>query len=136
MLKKPEYDESFPAFKRMIIVCIAALLIGMYDGFYDSETGTFLLLSLTHIARMDIRTASGNVKLLNLSSNIAALVTFLFSDYVNVIWGAAGAVFCLAGHYIESGLVMKKRKQDYSSCYYSGVDSFVPENHFRQPILF
>ena len=105
--KEPEYDESFPASKRMLIVCISAFLIGIYDGFYGPGTGTFLLLSLTHIARMDIRTASGNVKLINLSSNIAALVTFLFSGYVNVIYGAAGAVFCFAGHYIGSGLVMK-----------------------------
>lgn len=105
--KKPEYDSSFPASYRMLIVCISAFLIGVYDGFYGPGTGTFLLLALTKAARMDIRTASGNVKLINLSSNAAALATFLLSGYVHIAYGIAGAVFCLLGHYIGSGLVMK-----------------------------
>ena len=105
--KKPEYDSSFPASYRMLIVCISAFLIGLYDGFYGPGTGTFLLLALTKAARMDIRTASGNVKLINLSSNAAALATFLLSGYVHIAYGIAGAVFCLLGHYIGSGLVMK-----------------------------
>lgn len=105
--KKPEYDSSFPASRRLLIVCISAFLIGVYDGFYGPGTGTFLLLALTKAARMDIRTASGNVKLINLSSNAAALVTFLLSGYVHIAYGVAGAAFCLLGHYIGSGLVMK-----------------------------
>lgn len=105
--KEPENDLSFPASKRMLIVCVSAFLIGIYDGFYGPGTGTFLLLALTHMAHMDIRTASGNVKLINLSSNIAALATFLFGGQVNFAYGTAGAVFCLTGHYIGSGLVMK-----------------------------
>ena len=105
--KEPEYDFSFPASRRMLVVCGSAFLIGIYDGFYGPGTGTFLLLVLTHIARMDVRTASGNVKLINLSSNISALLTFLVNGQVNVVYGMAGAVFCLAGHYIGSGLVIK-----------------------------
>lgn len=100
-------DPSFPDSRRLIIACIAAFIIGMYDGFYGPGTGTFLLLALTKFARMDVRTASGNVKLINLSSNVAALATFLFSGQVNVPLGLAGAAFCLIGHYIGSGLVMK-----------------------------
>lgn len=100
-------DVPFSLSKRMAIACTAALLIGMYDGFYGPGTGTFLLLALTRLAHMDVRTASGNVKLINLSSNIAALVTFLFSGNVNIALGLAGAVFCLTGHYMGSGLVMK-----------------------------
>lgn len=105
--KEPEYDHSFPTSKRMIIVCISAFIIGLYDGFYGPGTGTFLLLALTRLAHMDVRTASGNVKLINLSSNAAALATLLFSRYINAAYGLAGAVFCLAGHYLGSGLVIK-----------------------------
>ena len=105
--KEPEYDLSFPASRRKLIVCGSAFLLGIYDGFYGPGTGTFLLLALTHIACMDIRTASGNVKLINLTSNITALVTFLVNGQVNLLYGMAGAVFCLAGHYIGSGMVIK-----------------------------
>lgn len=100
-------DDTISASRRMGVACVSALLIGMYDGFYGPGTGTFLLLALTRLAGMSVRTASGNVKLINLSSNIAALATFLFSGNVNITLGLAGAVFCLSGHYIGSGLVMK-----------------------------
>ena len=99
-------DPNFPIKRRIIIACSAALVIGMYDGFYGPGTGTFLLLALTGLAKMDIRMASGNVKLINLSSNIAALTTFLFSGNVNVVLGLAGALFCLGGHYVGSGMVI------------------------------
>lgn len=102
-----EEDSQFPEKYRLIIAAAAALIIGMYDGFYGPGTGTFLLIVLTSFAHMDIRTASGNVKLINLSSNIAALVTFIFSGNVNIPYGIAGAIFCIAGHYIGSGMVIK-----------------------------
>lgn len=102
-----EKEPTLSLRQRIIIVAAAGLIIGVYDGFYGPGTGTFLLIALTKLAQMDIRTASGNVKLINLSSNVAALFTFLLSGYVNVTLGLAGALFCLAGHYMGSGLVMK-----------------------------
>lgn len=102
-----EKESTLSLEKRVVIVAAAGLIIGIYDGFYGPGTGTFLLLALTKLAQMDIRTASGNVKLINLSSNVAALFTFLFSGYVNITLGLAGALFCLMGHYMGAGLVMK-----------------------------
>ena len=54
----------------------AALVIGVYDGFYGPGTGTFLILIFCSLAKMDLRTAAGNVKLINLSSNVGAVVTY------------------------------------------------------------
>ena len=89
----------------------AALLIGAYDGFYGPGTGTFLLLVLTGAAKMDLRTASGTTKVVNLSSNIAALVTFLINGKVLLPLGVTAGVFCIAGHYIGSGLVVKSGRK-------------------------
>ena len=88
-------------------IVLIILIIFVIHTVFTAGTGTFLLLSLTRLAHMDIRTASGNVKLINLSSNIAALFTFLCSGYILYAPGLAGAAFCLAGHYIGSGMVMK-----------------------------
>ena len=110
VLMDKNHSEKEPTLSlkaQIVIVAAAGLIIGIYDGFYGPGTGTFLLLALTKLAQMDIRTASGNVKLINLSSNFAALFTFLFSGYVNVTLGLAGALFCLIGHYMGAGLVMK-----------------------------
>ena len=98
--------NSLPV-KVVIVICaFGSLLIGIYDGFYGPGTGTFLLLIYTMTAKMAVRTASGNVKLVNLSSNIAALVTWLLGGKIIIALGLICAAFCMAGHYVGSGLVM------------------------------
>ena len=47
------------------------------------------------------------MKLANLSSNIMALVVFLFSGKIVIYLGLAASVFSIAGHYVGSGMVMK-----------------------------
>lgn len=99
--------ENLPEKKQLLAAAGAALIIGCYDGFYGPGTGTFLLLVLTGPGRMDLRSASGTTKVINLSSNLAALVTFLVSGTVLLPLGLAAGLFCIAGHYIGSGLVVK-----------------------------
>ena len=56
---------------------------------------------------MDVRTASGNVKLVNLASNVGAVATSLMNGKVFIVLGLIGAVSSVAGHYIGSGLAIK-----------------------------
>lgn len=88
-----------------VAIC-ASLVIGMYDGFYGPGTGTFLLIVLTGLARLDVQTASGMTKMINLSSNLAALTTFLIHGTASYSLGLSAGLFCIAGHYIGSGLVV------------------------------
>jgi len=101
-----EKTGTVPKQKVFVISLAAALLIGAYDGFYGPGTGTFLLLVLTGAARMDVRSASAQTKVINLSSNVAALVTFLINGNVVLPLGLASGVCSIAGHYIGSGLVV------------------------------
>ena len=78
-----------------------------YDGFYGPGTGTFLLILYTGVAKLPVAKASGTMKLANLSSNIMALVVFLFSGKIVIYLGLAASVFSIAGHYVGSGMVMK-----------------------------
>ena len=103
----PEKAGVIAPVPQMTIVCLSALVVGAYDGFYGPGTGTFLLLIFCNLAKMDVRTAGGNVKLVNLSSNIGALFTSLMSGKVFILLGLIGAVASLAGHYIGSGLAIK-----------------------------
>lgn len=88
------------------VAVLAAFTFGIYDGFYGPGTGTFLLLVLTGIIHMEVRKASALTKVLNLSSNAAALVNFIINGTICYGLGLAAAVFCIAGHYIGSGLVV------------------------------
>ena len=105
--KLPEEAGVIDPARQTAIVLIASFIVGAYDGFYGPGTGTFLILIFCNLAKMDLRTASGNVKLVNLSSNIGAVVTSFMSGKVFIVLGLIGAVSSIAGHYIGSGLAIK-----------------------------
>ena len=110
LLKKknlPEQREIMDEWRRRAIVWGFSLVIGCYDGFYGPGTGTFLLLVFCYLAKIDVRTASGNVKLVNLSSNIGALATSLAAGKVLIPLGLLAAVFSTAGQYLGAGLALK-----------------------------
>ena len=103
----PEERGEIDRRKQCAIVWLASFVVGAYDGFYGPGTGTFLLLIYCNLAKMDVRTAGGTVKLVNLSSNIGAFVTSLRSGQVFLVLGLIGAVTSIAGHYVGSGLAIK-----------------------------
>lgn len=90
-----------------IIAIIAALIIGMYDGFYGPGTGTFLIIAFTIFAKLSIKTANAQAKVINLTSNITSLVVFLLNKEVVFSIGLAAAACNMLGGYIGAGLVMK-----------------------------
>lgn len=91
----------------LLITCAVALLIGCYDGLYGPGTGTFLILLLTGIARMQLREASAFTKVLNLTSNVAALTVFIMNGTPLYALGIPAALCGIAGNYLGSGLVVK-----------------------------
>lgn len=93
--------------KEAVITWIGAFCIGAYDGFYGPGTGTFMIIVLLAFAHMTSMEAAAYTKIINLSSNIASLTTFLFSGQVVIALGLAAGVFSIAGHYVGSGLVLK-----------------------------
>ena len=103
----PEERGDIDPRKQMAIVYLAALVVGAYDGFYGPGTGTFLLLIFCNLGKLDVRTAGGNVKLVNLSSNIASLLTSLLSGKVFLVLGLIGTVSSILGHFIGAGLAIK-----------------------------
>ena len=79
--------------KQWILCAVCSLAVGCYDGFYGPGTGTFLLILYTGVAKLPVAKASGTMKLANLSSNIMALVVFLFSGKIVIYLGLAASVF-------------------------------------------
>jgi uncharacterized membrane protein YfcA len=82
-------------------------VVGAYDGFYGPGTGTFLLLIFTLWAKMDVRTAAGNVKVVNLSSGIGALIMSALHGQVFWLLGLIAAAAAFAGHFAGAGLAIK-----------------------------
>lgn len=105
--KLPETRGEMNEKKRMAVVLIASLVVGTYDGFYGPGTGCFLILIFCNLAKLDLRTAAGNVKIVNLASNMGALFTSLINGKVFLVLGLIGALFSILGNYLGSGLVIK-----------------------------
>ena len=105
--KLPEEPGQIGKWLQRAIVWGASLVVGTYDGFYGPGTGTFLLLIFCGMGKMDVRTASGNVKLVNLASNVGALLTSLAAGKVVIAVGLISAVFSVLGHYLGAGLTIK-----------------------------
>jgi len=110
MLKKKQMPETRGEINPWLqrgIVWGAALIIGAYDGFYGPGAGTFLLFVFCHLAKLDVRTSSGNVKVVNLSSNVGAVTTSLLAGKVLIPIGLLAAAFSFAGQYLGAGLTIK-----------------------------
>ena len=80
--------------------CLAALVIGVYDGFYGPGTGTFLILLLMSFARFSLGNANGTAKTINLTTNITSLVVYLMNAKVMIPLGLVAGVFGIIGNYI------------------------------------
>ena len=108
--KKSLQSEKPPlsGWKTMLIIMSLALVIGVYDGFYGPGTGTFLMLLLIALAHVSLNEAVGTTKVINLSTNIAALAVFLVHGVVWFPLALVAVVFGIAGNYIGANYFTSK----------------------------
>ena len=92
--------EPYSRKKTLIFSMLVAFAVGVYDGFYGPGTGTFLILLLTGFAHMNLGTANGIAKVINLCTNIACLLVLLSNGKVYVLLGLAAGCFSILGNYI------------------------------------
>ena len=58
------------------------LVIGFYDGFFGPGTGSFFVFLLVRVLGYDFLNASMNAKLMNVTTNLAAVVLFALKGHV------------------------------------------------------
>ncbi len=93
-------------FRKLFLGFLAGLFIGFYDGFFGPGTGTFLILFYTILLKYDYVMANANTKVVNLASNIAALVTFAFAGKIYYSLAIPAAVAGIMGNLAGSKLVV------------------------------
>lgn len=103
--------------KRTYITAMAsALVVGVYDGFYGPGTGTFLIIAFTVFAKLDIKTANAQAKVINLTTNVTALAILLINGQVMLVLGLVAAACNMVGGYIGAGLAMTKGSNLSRNC--------------------
>ncbi len=101
-------SKVFSPLKKYLLAALFSTAIGFYDGFFGPGTGTFLILCYTFFLKYDLQTANGNTKVVNLASNIAALLTFIYRGKVLLLFGLPAVAAGIAGNIVGSGFALKK----------------------------
>lgn len=84
-----------------------APLVGFYDGFFGPGAGSFYMVGMVTLLGLGLVRATGNTKLLNVSSNGASLALFIWSGLV--VWpvGLVMAAGSFAGAQIGARLALR-----------------------------
>jgi len=85
-----------------------APLIGAYDGFLGPGTGSFFALTLVGLRGHDLTRATATTKVLNLTSNLTALVVFALAGAPAWLLGLSMAVGQAIGARLGAGLVLTR----------------------------
>ncbi len=105
---KHNSSHELTMLKKVILSSIFSFIIGFYDGFFGPGTGSFLIICYVTLLQYDFVVANGNTKVVNLSSNLGSVITFLISGKVIFAIGIPAAICGIAGNLLGSKLVVKK----------------------------
>ena len=107
-LGRENHSHRQPRRRKYLLAAVASLLLGFYDGFFGPGMGMFLILFFTMALKYDFVTANANTKVVNLASNIAAVVTFIAHGKVIYAIGIPAAVAGIAGNLLGAKLVIRR----------------------------
>lgn len=82
--------------------------IGFYDGLFGPGTGSFLIFAFVGLFGFSFLAASASAKLVNLTTNVAALAFFVGAGYVRYDIAIPMAIFNVGGSLLGSRLAIRK----------------------------
>ncbi len=83
-------------------------MIGLYDGFFGPGTGSFLVFLFVRLFGLDFLHASASAKIVNASTNVAALILFGLTGELFWLLGLAMSVCNIAGAQLGSHLAIRR----------------------------
>ncbi|MBE1581987.1 sulfite exporter TauE/SafE family protein [Nonomuraea angiospora] len=89
-------------------VAVAGVGIAFYDGIMGPGTGTFLIVAFTTILGLDFVSASASAKIINVGTNLGALLVFGFQGHLNWGLGLGMAVCNVAGAQLGARMALKR----------------------------
>jgi len=87
--------------------CAIGLTIGFYDGFFGPGTGSFFVFLFVRVLGYDFLHASASAKLLNLATNVAALILFAAKGHVWWHFALPLAIANVVGSVLGAHLALK-----------------------------
>lgn len=106
----PQEDQSrsLPSQKRLLFWVLTALVMGAYDGILGPGSGTLAILLFTKWLRYDLKTASGNAKIVVFSSSLAGAISYILAGKVLWAYAVPTALCGILGGYVGAGMAIRK----------------------------
>lgn len=96
--------EGLPA---VAIASVTGLAVGCYDGFFGPGTGMFLTLAFSAFLGYSTLSCCGNTKIVNFSSNVAALITFILNGTIIYSIGIPCAIASILGNTVGARIAIR-----------------------------
>ncbi len=93
---------------RLVGGVVAGGVIGFHDGFFGPGTGIFLVFALLSLWSLDFLRGTGTTKVINLLTNLTALITFAASGNIDYSKGIYGALGVGLGSFLGATFATKK----------------------------
>jgi uncharacterized membrane protein YfcA len=94
--------------KQVLLSLLFGLVIGFYDGLIGPGTGSFLILVFVAALGFDFIGASAHAKIVNVGTNLAALIYFSSTGHVLFQYALPMAVFNVLGSFLGAKLALLK----------------------------
>ena len=89
------------------LACLIGLSIGFYDGFFGPGAGSFFVFAFVRLLGYDFLNASVSAKLLNLATNVAAIILFASKGHVWWHFALPLAVANVAGSLLGTHMALR-----------------------------
>ncbi len=101
-------EKNHSAKKQVLMAAVSGLLIGFYDGLIGPGTGSFLILVFIAILGFDFIGASAHAKIVNIATNLAAILYFSSTGNILFQYAIPMAIFNVCGAYLGTKLALLK----------------------------
>ena len=102
-----EENLRFSPKRTKLVVAVSGLTIGLYDGLFGPGTGTFLVFLLVGLVGYAFLKASATAKIVNIATNLGAIISFQITGHIWWKLGLALAVSNIAGGIAGSHLAIR-----------------------------
>ena len=110
VLLSPSFNDEQKQQKisRLCFMFLVCPILGFYDGFFGPGTGSLMALAFVSVIGYGLSKGTAQAKILNLTSNVAALLYFIIFGEVAWLVGGVMAAGQLLGSSIGARMVMGK----------------------------
>ncbi|MFH1018240.1 MAG: TSUP family transporter [Pseudomonadota bacterium] len=100
--------KQVPERFRIPLTWVLFPLIGFYDGFFGPGTGTFMMITFLFVAGLDLLRASAQSRVVNLASNVGALLWFIPHGDVRFQLALPAAIASFVGGILGASLAVRR----------------------------